>query len=482
MTDVRRPADETASTPDASAAGFSSAWDVPASAAAGAATDAAAGTARYLGAGAAPAADTTALTGTVPAHLPRRLTITLWDFSWYTRAEPGGPFADLDAACARAAALGYNAIRICAAPLLLFGGLEHEGRPLAALATDLEIEGLGASPHGGFFGQRTRWYDTPGGYRVDLRDRLLELFESAERHGLVVILASWEYQQSPAFARSSEWFDAIDAVPLSRRYALLGAAWSRMLAFLTEAGHRHTIAMVELHNEVDFSILPPLADGGAAEVTRLRQAHPDLLVTASYGKPPHLAMHQVPDGLGAAQFHVYSYGVLDALQKLVDIRSEGSEGFPNAMLSSLLMPDAPTPGEYGRAAEWKYRATVVTDQMIYGYDWLDADAWDAWLSEHYAAYHEVMMREIESRVIAVAEWARWKRVPAVVGEGWIGYTPLHGTFEEGAVGRALAEHGIRTALDHGVWGMVLCSNAAPHHPMWADEAWQTRMNAEILAR
>jgi hypothetical protein len=91
-----------------------------------------------------------------------------------------------------------------------------------------------------------------------------------------------------------------------------------------------------------------------------------------------------------------------------------------------------------------------------------------------------MRREIESRVTAVAAWARWKNIPAVVGEGWIGYTPLHGAFEEGPVGRALAEHGIRTALDHGVWGMVLCSNAAPHHPLWANEEWQRRMNTLIL--
>ena len=70
----------------------------------------------------------------------------------------------------------------------------------------------------------------------------------------------------------------------------------------------------------------------------------------------------------------------------------------------------------------------------------------------------------------------------MIGEGWIGYTPLHGTFEEGPIGRALAEIGIRTALEHGVWGVVLCSNAAPHHPMWADVAWQRRLNAEILAQ
>ena len=69
----------------------------------------------------------------------------------------------------------------------------------------------------------------------------------------------------------------------------------------------------------------------------------------------------------------------------------------------------------------------------------------------------------------------------MIGEGWIGYTPLFGEFEEGAAGLELAEHGIRTALEAGAWGMVLCSNAAPHHPMWSNIEWQQRMNREILA-
>lgn len=430
-------------------------------------------TERYLGSGTVPD-DTRGLTGPIPAHLPDRLAITLWDFSWYTRAGDGDLYADLGAACADAAALGYNAIRICAAPLLLFGDLG-----LDDLARTLEIEGLGPAASGGFYGQRTRWYDAPGGYAVDLYAHLEALFVAARRHGLVLILASWEYQQSPSFARSSRWFDAIDAIPLDRRYRLLADAWDRMLAWIDDHGFRDLVALVELHNEVDFSILPALADGGAAEVERLRRRHPDLLITASYGKPPHLAMHRVPAGLGAAQFHVYSYGVLDALQKRIDIRSEGSEDFPNAELRSLLLPDAPSPAEYGRPADWKLRATVVTDQMIYGYDWVDVAAWDRWLDDAYPPFAEVMRREIESRVIAIAEWARWQGVPALVGEGWVGYTPLHGTFEEGETGRELAEHGIRTALDNGVWGVVPCSNAAPHHPMWQLRDWQQRINALV---
>lgn len=437
---------------------------------------------RYLGTPVMPGTPDPTLTGAVPEHLPARLAVCLWDFSWYTRAGAGEPYESVEQAMAETAARGYNAVRICAAPLLLAGGLG-----LDALAEALPIEGLGAAPGFGYYGQRTRWYDSPGGYTIDVRARFFSLLESARRHGIVVILASWEYQQSTSFAGDRAWFDAIDAVPLERRHEVLAEAFGRLLDEIRASGLIDSIAFTELHNEVDFSILPPVdapegsgVANGITAMERLRARHPDQLITVSYGKPPHLAMHRVAPQLQVAQFHVYSYGVLDALQRRIDIRSEGTAGFPNAELRALLRPDAPSVAEYGRPAEWKLRATVITDQMIYGYDWIDARAWDAWLEAHYDVHHEVMQREIESRVIAIAEWARWRGVPAVVGEGWIGYTPLEGGFEEGPIGKALAEHGIRTALAHGVWGVVACSNAAPHHPMWADVDWQRRMNALVL--
>ena len=238
------------------------------------------------------------------------------------------------------------------------------------------------------------------------------------------------------------------------------------------------IAFTELHNEVDFSILPALDDGhdasGVVALERLRARHPGQLVTASYGKPPHLAMHRVSPALGVAQFHVYSYGVLDALQRRIDIRSEGTEGFPNSELRALLRADAPTFAEYGRPAEWKLRATVITDQMLYGYDWIDAGAWDAWLDAHYAEYREVMLREIESRVIAVAEWARWREVPAVVGEGWVAHPArrrLRGGARRPRARRARHPHGARArrvgrrrVLERGPASSDVggCRVAAPH--------------------
>jgi hypothetical protein len=48
------------------------------------------------------------------------------------------------------------------------------------------------------------------------------------------------------------------------------------------------------------------------------------------------------------------------------------------------------------------------------------------------------------------------------------------------VGKNIAEHAIQTCIDLDFWGIILCSNAAPHHPFWQDVSWQQRMNARIL--
>ncbi|WP_174775092.1 cellulase-like family protein [Cryobacterium algoricola] len=413
-----------------------------------------------------------AASGDIPAHLPARLVITLWDFSWYTQAGPGEPFADLDRAFAEAAERGYNTVRICAAPLYLFGP--------NALPADLAISGFGPRPGGGSFGDGTRWYNVTGGYSVPLLQRLLALFAAARRHGFVVILSSWEYQQSPAFAADDRWWRAIDAVPFAERMDALASANITLLHVLDDNGCLDLVAFLELHNEVDFSRVP--TDGATLEraVQTVSRQFPGILTTVSYGKPPHPDWESLPADLQVGQFHIYAYGVLDALQQTIDIRGSGTEDFPNTALRGLLRPGAPAWADAGRPEGWRFDATVVTDQMLYGYDNVDPDGWDLWLYDRYAPFRDRMHGEIRSRVAAAAAWGRQHSTPVVFGEGWVGYTPLHAGFEEGPVGKDLAETGLHAAVDNGAWGAVLSSNAAPQHPLWADVAWQRRASAILL--
>jgi hypothetical protein len=412
----------------------------------------------------------------IPAHLPRRLTITLWDFSWYTQTTPGEPFHDLDAAFGEAVERGYNTVRICAMPYLLFGdhGLD---------STQLRIAGMGGS-----IGQRTRWYDVRGGAVVNGRAWLRELFEAARRHDCYVILSSWEYQQSPAFSATREWYDALTAVPAQERHRTIALAMAELVQYLKDCDLADRIAYAELHNEVDLSRLRDVGDnpywsqrGHVAEaVDLMRNRHPDLLATTCYGITPYLEMDSVPDNGQIAHFHVYVYGVLSALEQWAGVRVPPPK-FPRTELISLLRDDAPDFEVYAKAAEpWRLEATGVSASMFYSYDCVDPVKWDRWLYENYGAYHIAMRQAIDNRLDAVAGWASRHDVPTVIGEGWIGYTPLFAEFEDGPVGQGIAEYAIEKCIELGVWGTVLGSNSAPHHPGWRNIGWQRRWNDRLL--
>lgn len=416
----------------------------------------------------------------IPEHLPTRLTITLWDFSWYTMTMPGEPFADLDRAFAEAVERGYNTVRICAMPYLLFGDSQRD-------TSSLRFSNLG-----GDFGQRTRWYNTKGGATINGRAHLQHLFEAAKRHNCYVILSSWEYQQSPSFLATSEWYNDLIAIAPKKRALALGVAMSRLITFLKEHQLGDRIAYAELHNEVEVTKLKEVALPGediyAAErpyleeaVSLLRKQHTDILITTCYGHAPETHMHDLPENLQVAHAHLYLYGVLGQLFQELNIWAY-ARPFPTPLARELLRPEAPEfeawmPRE-GEA--WRLEATGVGHRLFYLHDWVDPDKWDLWLYDHYRDYRESMRQAITFRLATLADWAQQHNIPAVIGEGYVGYTPLLTNFEEGPVGKNIAEYAIETCQRLNFWGIMLCSNAAPHHPFWQDIAWQQRMNTAIL--
>ncbi|MEU5025399.1 cellulase-like family protein [Streptomyces milbemycinicus] len=413
-----------------------------------------------------------------PDHLPEKLTISLWDFSWYTRTGPGEPFADLDRAFAEAVARGYNTVRICAMPYLLFG-------------SGLDTGKLRLGPLGGGYGQRTRWYDVGGSTEIDGRAHLRELFEAARRHDCFIILSSWEYQQSPSFGGDRSWYDALMAVDPERRAEALADALADLIDFLAADGLDDRIAFTELHNEVQGGrltqgltgpdtvvALRPRLERGLA---RFRERHPGRPVTVNYAKVPVGSLRGVPRDIDVAVFHPYVYGVLDDLIDAFALRDR-SRPFPQDFARQhLLRPDAPDLADWAPPADelWRLEATLV-GREIYAHDWCDPAKWDAWLYERYAMYRLAMDQRLVTWIEAAADWAAGAGVPLVFGEGWIGYTPLHGTFEEGPVGAAFCRRAVAESARVGAWGTVVCSNAAPHHPMWQDITLQRECNALLL--
>ncbi|MFE4053208.1 cellulase-like family protein [Streptomyces sp. YIM B13518] len=411
-----------------------------------------------------------------PAHLPDTLKITLWDFTWYTRTGPGEPFADLDHAFAEAVERGYNTVRICAMPYLLFG-------------SGLDTRHLRLGPLGGDYGRRVRWYDVRAETCVDARARLLALFEAARRHDCFVILSSWEYQQSSSFALDRAWYDALMTVDPEQRPQALADALADLIDFLAaHGGLDDRVAFTELHNEVQAGFLTEGLDGDPVValrprlergLARFRERHPDRMVTVNYAQVPVGSLRGVPRDVDVAVFHPYVYGVLDELIDTFALR-DPSRPFPQELAErELLRPGAPRLEEWAPPAEGRPRldATVVGPREVYVHDWCDPDRWDAWLHSRYAFHRQAMEQRLTTWIAAAADWAADTGVPLVFGEGWIGYTPLHGTFEEGPVGAAFCRLAAAESSRAGAWGSVVCSNAAPHHPMWADIALQRECNA-----
>jgi hypothetical protein len=418
----------------------------------------------------------------IPAHLPSQLMITLWDFSWYVRTGAGEPFEDLERAVVEAVERGYNTVRICAMPFLLFGsGIDTSA---------IELDRLG-----GEYAQGVRWYDVKAPTVIDGRAQLLALFEACKRHGLFVILSSWEYQQSSSFAVESAWWDALKAVEPDDRVVRLADALADLIEFLAEHDLDDRVAYTELHNEVQFchlteGLISGRVDENAAivaleprlsrGVARFHERQPDRPVTVNYAHVPVGAMRGVPAEVDVLVVHPYVYGVLDEVTAAFDLRGSLAD-FPRAAVDAagILRPGAPSAAEWVLPAEsaWKMDATIVGKPEIFLHDWVDAEAFDRFLYERYESHRVEMARVLKIWLDTAADVAAARGIPVVFGEGWIGYTPLHGNFEEGPVGAEFCRLAMRESRRVGAWGTIVCSNAAPQHPMWNDIALQQDCNA-----
>lgn len=418
-----------------------------------------------------------------PSHLPRRLTVTLWDFTWYTRTGRGEPFADLDKAFAEAVERGYNTVRVCAMPYLLFG-------------SGLDTTRLAFAPFGNGWGMRTRWYDVREPAVLDGRAHLLALLRAARRHDCYVILSSWEYQQSSSFSPDRAWFDALSAVAPERRAEAQAKALADMIDFLAAEGLDDRVAFTEIHNEVQGTrLVEGLPEGGDRIVAlrpRLQRAvdlfhdrHPGRPVAVNYAKVPVASMRGIPEGVDVGVFHPYVYGVLEELLYTFGVRPRAvsvEHGAPppvfdlDALRRNLLRPGAPDPETWRPEQPWRQEATTVGRYEVYTHDWCDPERWDRWLYDHYAVHRAAMQQRLSLWMDAAADWCAARGVPLVFGEGWVGYTPLLGTFEEGPVGAAFCRLAVAESARVGAWGTVVCSNAAPHHPMWQDVALQQECN------
>ena len=411
----------------------------------------------------------------LPVQLPSRLAITLWDFSWYVRTGPGEPFEDLDLAFAEAVERGYNTVRICAMPYLLFG-------------SGLDTTSVRLGPLPGGLGQGLRWYDVEQPTTIDAHAHLVALFEAARRHDCFVILSSWEYQQSSSFSLDPGWWESLLGVDPEDRAEAQALALADLVDFLADKGLDDRIAFTEIHNEVQ---LGRLADGLSAagddlvvaleprlsrSLAAFHARHPDRPVTVNYAGVPAGGMRGIPEAIDVLVTHPYVYGVLDAFNAAFGIRAEVAAFDQSLADRELLRPGAPKLADWMPTDDVLTRGTVIEPTVVYLHDWCDPEAVDRWLYRHYPVWEQQMLATLRLWMDVARDWSVAHRVPLVFGEGWIGYTPKEARFEEGPVGAEFCRQAVAESIRVGAWGTLVCSNAAPQHAMWADVALQQQCN------
>ena len=340
----------------------------------------------------------------VPAHLPQRLTITLWDFSWYVRTGPGEPFEDLDKAFAEAVDRGYNTVRICAMPYLLFG-------------SGLDTTAVRLGPLGNGYAQRVRWYDVTKPTVIDGRTHLLALFEAAKRHDCFVIVSSWEYQQSSSFADTPAWCEALMSIEPDDRAQAQAVALADLIDFLAEHGLDDRIAFTEIHNEVQAGHLAEGLTGDEDErllglkprleraLDAFHQRHPERPVTVNYSRVPVGVMRSIPETIDVLVTHPYIYGVLQELYSTYGLRGPVEDFDQDLVTRDLLRPDAPKLPEWAPDHEWRWEATIVAKPEIYVHDWCDPEAFDRWLYQRYQAWEHAMITKLEIWLSVARDWA-----------------------------------------------------------------------------
>lgn len=185
----------------------------------------------------------------IPAHLPKRLAISSWIWSWVSFALPEEPYGDLEKCVAGLKERGFNAVRVDA-------GLNWCFRPDGSPRGEMAFGPWAAGASGNL-----STVNHKGGGRHDVLKRVVRLMELAKQYDVYVILTSWEYQDSTWTVADEKIRAEVYGIPERDRLRHLARQHERLLKVLKEKGLEKHVAFVEVHNEIEYSEFPKGAEG-----------------------------------------------------------------------------------------------------------------------------------------------------------------------------------------------------------------------------
>lgn len=407
----------------------------------------------------------------VPAHLPERLAICCWIWSWITAATPGEPYDDLDRAMAETRDRGFNTVRVDAG---LNWAFRADGEPRGPVDFGPWIAG---------YGRNFSTVNVRGGGRHDVLERLNLLFEAARRHDMRVILTSWEYQDSSWFLADPALRAEVYGIPMERRFHHLAAHLDRLLSMLEERGLDRYVAFVEIHNEPEYSDLPGGPEGvrlhGDA-IAWLRERRPNVLVSSD-----HSAVDYGIAAAGAQVFdhHVYAGGAwyFEDLFGTTVLSPAFDPAHPRALetMRRILRDDLTPWDEFMVPAQ---NVRPFWRPIMWMFENLDNDRWDAWVAERFEVWEDRIRAEATRIFTADGVEARRRGLPAVMDEGGFFYPPRLSRFETSPKALTVLDLFTDLALREGYWGLMPGTYCGPEHVIWHENPdWLRAANGRFLA-
>jgi hypothetical protein len=407
----------------------------------------------------------------VPAHLPGRLAISSWIWSWVTYALPDEPYGDLETCVAGLKERGFNAIRVDAGLNWCF---RTDGTPRGEMEFGPWAPGVSSN---------LSTVNHRGGARHDVLKRLVRLMELAKKHDAYVILTSWEYQDSTWMVADPKVRAEVYGIPEKERLLRLVQQHDRLLKLLKEKGLEKHVAFVEVHNEVEYSDFPKGEEGTAlhkAAIAFLRAAHPDILVSGDFGT--HDA-RIVPDNVQVYDQHLYSGAAVywDNLYNQTVLHPSFERANPRklALLDRLLKKDIVPWDEFARRTG---AVRPFWHPIMWLYENLDNAKFDEYMLQSLPKLEPRIKAAAEQAFETDAREAARRAIPAVLDEGGFFFPPYASRWEQSPQALAYFEFLCGLAVKHGWWGYMPTTYCGPEHPLWRERPeWLKKVNTRFRA-
>jgi hypothetical protein len=402
----------------------------------------------------------------LPEHLPLKLCISCWIWSWITSATPEEPYGDLERCMIELKERGFNCVRVEAG---LNWAFLPDGTPRGEMDFGQWIAG-----HGWNFST----VGSRGGGRHDVLRRVIRLLELAQRHDIYVILTSWEYQDSSWFVADPEIRASVYAVAPEERFMQLARLHDRLLTILKRENLHRNIAFVEVHNEPEHSEFPSGDEGRRLHrdaIGFLRERHPDILVAGDFSS------HNddiVPDNTQIYDQHVYAGGqwYFEDLYGLTVRHPEFDPANPRATeaVDRVLRDDVIPWDEFMVPAA---NIRPAWRDVMWLYENLDNDKWDKWVAERFAVWEDRIMFAAREMFAGDAAHARRRGLPLVIDEGGLFYPPGRSRFEISQKGLSVLDLFADLAIEHEYWGFMPGTYCGAEHIVWRENPqWLRSVN------